>query len=447
MKALVAGSVHLDVIARPLTNSSHKDRKGPVSFEVGGTAWNLAFGLQRMGASVRVLTAWGPVAVSTLMANKLVESGVELMADEVPGMESAAFVGLLNNDGDLESAISWTPIDQVDFCDERITAALEGVDCAVLETNLKTSAMRAIAERAHAAGIPVFALGVSEDKVDKLAELAGVLTAVFMNNAEGERLMEVLQVVDPAEIASHLGASTLITRGSRGAVLYRTDGSRVKVPPPSIDYITSLLGVGDALSAGIIHGVCALGLDYPDAASRSYGYVAEIAQRRSCNGFSSNALNTMVSGALEDSLTGLLRRGSGAFENAFHRVESGCNALIVIDCDHFKRVNDTLGHDVGDDVLRRVSGIIRTGIRSMDVACRWGGDEFVVLLPSADGHAAELVAERIRAVAENTDLHGVTLSLGVTTTRRGEDIAQAVARADQAMYTAKHRGKNSVAVA
>jgi two-component system cell cycle response regulator len=127
-------------------------------------------------------------------------------------------------------------------------------------------------------------------------------------------------------------------------------------------------------------------------------------------------------------------------------------AFLVMDVDHFKRVNDTHGHDVGDEVLREFARRISDNIRGHDLACRFGGEEFVVIMPETDVQMAYNVAERLRAGVECTpfpisrgaDLH-ITVSIGIAGTEGADDTADALLRrADQALYRAKHSGRNRV---
>lgn len=450
MRALVVGSAHLDILGRPFASSPHKDREGSVTFEVGGTGCNVAFGLRRMGADVRLLTAWGDDDISKLLASKIRSAGVELMADEVPGMPVAAFHGRMTVDGDLDSAVSAMPIGQYRFQPSRIERALEDVAYVIVEANLHPDAIDAVTGAAHAKGVPVFGLGVSEDKVERLLAGRGRFSAAFMNHAECERLMTCLNAVDPSDAAGSLQASLFVTRGARGAVVYKPTGELIRIPPPELKDIKTLLGVGDAFSAGVIDAVVRHSLDFLAAASHAESIVREIATRESCNAYSVNALSQMVKGLYQvahtDALTGLLKRN--AFEEAYATVGTGQHTIMFIDCDHFKRVNDTVGHDAGDAVLVRIAGIIKDCVRSSgDVVARWGGDEFVVLLPTVEAKTAAAIAERMREAALQTDLHGVTLSIGMTPTRPGESLPQAVARADSAMYTVKRMGKNAISLA
>jgi diguanylate cyclase (GGDEF)-like protein len=436
----------LDILSTPLTDTAHKDRIGRTSIEAGGTACNAAFDLRMLGMEVRLLTAWGNSPIEHLMASHIESQGVELMADEVPGMPLAAFAAILTHDGDLDRAVSSTPVDTHHFSDERVEQALECVDYAILDCNLSEDSIAQIARCAHDRNIRLFALAVSEDKVERIKSSAHLFEAVFMNAAESERLMELANAADPSELAEVLKTTLFITRGDRGAVVYQRNGERLRIQAPMLYEVENTLGAGDAFSVGVIDGVVRRGMDFVAAAEHAHVLVQEIARSGACNAFSMNALNTMVSDlyadARNDKLTSLLRRS--AFEGEYKRFQDGWNSLVLIDCDRFKAVNDTLGHQAGDEVLQRVASIIRTGIRAWDIPSRWGGDEFVVLLPRTNKEDARLVAERIRLAAAGAELYGVTLSIGVAISQAGEGIEELVKRADEAMYVAKQAGRNAV---
>ncbi|WP_439925114.1 PleD family two-component system response regulator [Nitrobacter sp. JJSN] len=128
-------------------------------------------------------------------------------------------------------------------------------------------------------------------------------------------------------------------------------------------------------------------------------------------------------------------------------------ALMMLDIDFFKSINDGYGHDAGDDVLREFAVRIRKSIRGIDLACRYGGEEFVIVMPETDLHVAGMVAERLRrsiagepfAVHKGTKRIDVTISIGLSILeRKGEPVADVLKRADIALYRAKHDGRNRV---
>ncbi|AEE16208.1 GGDEF domain-containing protein [Treponema brennaborense] len=121
-------------------------------------------------------------------------------------------------------------------------------------------------------------------------------------------------------------------------------------------------------------------------------------------------------------------------------------SLIILDIDDFKRLNDTYGHEVGDIVLQEFSDAARSAIREEDVFCRYGGEEFLVILPETDTSGAYVLAERIRHQLESAAIHetyGITFSAGtVTYPDYADNSADLLRRVDRALYQAKFNGKN-----
>ncbi|WP_462324724.1 sensor domain-containing diguanylate cyclase [Desulfoplanes sp.] len=155
--------------------------------------------------------------------------------------------------------------------------------------------------------------------------------------------------------------------------------------------------------------------------------------------------------ATRDQLTGILNRWK--LEEYFTREISRHHrydtvfSVIMFDLDHFKNVNDTWGHDVGDMVLKEVVAQTGKNIRETDVFARWGGEEFLLLLPETKLDVAGKVAERIRATMEETVINEdltVTLSLGVVQHQQGETMDETLKRADNNLYEAKEGGRNRV---
>jgi two-component system cell cycle response regulator len=126
--------------------------------------------------------------------------------------------------------------------------------------------------------------------------------------------------------------------------------------------------------------------------------------------------------------------------------------VLVLDIDYFKSINDTHGHDAGDDVLREFAIRIRKSIRGIDLACRYGGEEFVVVMPETDMAVATVVAERLRRriasepfpIQQGARTVDVTISIGLAALGRDDNAARVIKRADQALYRAKRDGRNRV---
>jgi len=155
----------------------------------------------------------------------------------------------------------------------------------------------------------------------------------------------------------------------------------------------------------------------------------------------------------QDQLTGLLnRRGlTEAIEQLFASPDNPLS-LLVLDLDHFKSLNDNHGHDVGDQVLRQLGALLSDNTRQTDLAARWGGEEFVLLLPGTGLDGAELIAEKLREKVSTVTLGAlpdreVTVSVGVGERQFGEPYHELFKRVDRALYQAKEAGRNRVLVA
>ncbi len=155
--------------------------------------------------------------------------------------------------------------------------------------------------------------------------------------------------------------------------------------------------------------------------------------------------------ATHDALTGIKNRGE--FERILS-IEIGKAdryneplALILFDIDNFKKINDSYGHSTGDKVLKRIASTVSGLLRNIDTFARWGGEEFVILLPHTLMSGAVRTAEKIRCAVEELggeEIPYVTVSLGVTLYRKGETTDSFLVRADRALYEAKGKGKNCV---
>ena len=156
-----------------------------------------------------------------------------------------------------------------------------------------------------------------------------------------------------------------------------------------------------------------------------------------------------------DSLTGLVNRGAilrklgeqTKYANRYREEFS----LDMLDIDHFKKVNDQYGHLTGDDVLEQVAILVRQDIREADTAGRYGGEEFIIILPRTDLSSALNVAERVRKTIEASEMKdskgnvfGITVSQGISIYQPGEDEYSLISRADNALYKAKENGRNRV---
>jgi diguanylate cyclase (GGDEF)-like protein len=172
-----------------------------------------------------------------------------------------------------------------------------------------------------------------------------------------------------------------------------------------------------------------------------------------------NLLQHLENESIRDGLTGLFNRRfmEISLDREVRLATRKMNALslLMLDIDHFKRLNDTFGHEAGDEVLRGVGEILSESVRSEDIACRYGGEEFLVILPATEAETAVLRAEDVRKrvasmrlVSHGKTLQDVTVSIGLSTfPQAGKTVEDLVGAADRALYAAKIGGRNRVSLA
>lgn len=150
--------------------------------------------------------------------------------------------------------------------------------------------------------------------------------------------------------------------------------------------------------------------------------------------------------ASHDNLTGIFNREK--FTSVYSKIKTdGTNFLVMFDIDYFKRVNDNFGHDIGDKVLKELSSCVKHMLRDRDTFVRWGGEEFMIILPAINKKIALQIAQRIRKKVVSLHvgtLPKITISLGVTNIRSDDDKDEALKRVDEALYQAKAYGRNRV---
>ena len=162
-----------------------------------------------------------------------------------------------------------------------------------------------------------------------------------------------------------------------------------------------------------------------------------------------NYQNKLVTMASIDKLSGLLNRQ--AFEPIIlNNIEQSKRtntqlSLVMIDIDFFKKVNDTYGHLTGDKMIKHISNICKSHARESDAVCRWGGEEFIIMLADTSVEGAQKIAQRIQDNLSKTSVEPmVTISIGITAYQPDESLSSFIVRADDALYEAKHNGRNCI---
>ena len=288
-------------------------------------------------------------------------------------------------------------------------------------------------DRRHAERVQGY---LSDDhKVDILTEPADAVFQVTGAKYELALVSMSLNDFDPLRVASQI--RTVEHSRNLPIILMADDGDKPKVVR-ALD-----LGVNDFISRPIERNELKARVR---TQIRRHRYAMELRQ----------SVNNSIAQAVTDDLTGLYNRRY--FDRHLNVLlgkaqEQERNlAVMILDIDHFKSVNDTYGHDVGDVVLKEFSARVKRNIRGVDLACRFGGEEFVVLMPDTDVSNAEMIAERVRQSIGEKPFEiksqrplTVTVSVGVSLNESMADTPESlIKRADLALYRAKREGRNRV---
>ena len=245
-----------------------------------------------------------------------------------------------------------------------------------------------------------------------------------------------------------------------GGVTKRTAGGNGQTHPGSAETTAQQPGIEMPAPALELQQLLGASIDEnSQLTAQVHGLEAEL--RRSSTELASlrTELHGAVQDALTDPLTGLANRRAFDLELRAVAARSSRSSpahLVMADIDHFKRVNDTHGHDIGDEILRIVGEILLAHVRRDSLVARVGGDEFGLLLPGASPHyttgiairLCELLASRPLVVRDLPEVsERITLSIGVAGWHAGESSTEWYARADAALYEAKRRGRNCISIA
>jgi diguanylate cyclase (GGDEF)-like protein len=280
---------------------------------------------------------------------------------------------------------------------------------------------------------------------------------IFLNRREADYLSGYALKSDDdyRRLSSVLKSSIVVTLSENGALAVNS-GSVTKVPAAELNRNQqgNFLGAGDALMSLVIHYYLQ-GIALSDALSLAMQDFPEHVFSENCSleetGLIEKRMTVVDHMAKFDGMTNLHNRRTGEMllEAEISRVQRQSEdsfSIMLFDIDKFKSVNDTWGHDVGDQVIKQVARGLKDCIRPHDIGVRWGGEEFICILPGANAKEGCMIAERLRAYIEATihDPRVITISIGVATYKPGLSVKALVEQADKALYAAKESGRNLV---
>jgi two-component system cell cycle response regulator len=311
-------------------------------------------------------------------------------------------------------------------------------------------------------------MGVIAGAASRMGGSGGRILVVDDHERQAQRLCDELSVehrpiiereADKALMAARgpvdlviVNAATRAFDGLRFAAQLRSDEATRNLPILAIVDFDERTRLVKALEIGV-NDILAKPVDPQELAARARTQI----RRKRYTDYLRDNLDHSLELAVTDQLTGLHNRRymSGQLEALCRRAAHGGEpvALLVIDIDHFKRINDSFGHDAGDQVLREFAVRLASNVRAIDLPVRYGGEEFVVVMPDTRMEDAYRIAERIRLhvagspfrVLGGEELLSITISIGLAGSLGEDDRPEALLkRADAALYEAKARGRNRV---
>lgn len=448
----VAGSALVDVIATIEAPNPPINHLGRTTIAFGGCAYNMAINLATLKVPTCFVTALNDGTFSQMIKQKLGKAGVRQHILTVPELGDAIYTGIFQ-DGEMVNAVSSTFTHTADFTDEFILAGLKGAKAAIATCCLSAQTLSQIVQLANRNNIPVYLAAISTYEAPRLLEVKGHITACFMNENEMRALSQAAGTKDSSTLAQKLGTTCIVTKGASGVEVFTSqDQQTLRGAIMAVEGNT--LGAGDLFMTSTIYALHQLDKPLPEAIQHAFAEVGKILNRDDANIGHDNLLkgdiSAIISSAERDKLTQVLNR-HGLERKLADLPQNGSVYLAIVDVDHFKKINDTQGHTVGDQVLQAVARKLVDSCRDDDIIGRWGGEEFVCIFHAQNPTQATQIAERIREAMNSISLKPLstapTVSIGLCQINRKNLFAKALGQADEALYTAKQTGRNKVVYA
>lgn len=459
-KVLVAGAVHIDIFADiddTQGNNSESDHKGTLQTGIGGTAYNIARSLKGYGMEVALASALKRNSLFTrLILSRLVELGFSkehLLLDK--NFCEGGFVAYRYN-GDTMTAVTASPLCDLEFDIPGVDDLLPSAALVFLDLNLSVPMVRSLCKLSATHSTPLYVSVVSEDKITKLLELGNEkIDAIFLNRLEANHLLSFSGKTKLSDIRKD---TIWVVTMEKNSIQIIADNAVHNYAPPLQGEAISFKGARDAFTTGFTSSL-SMGECLEACVNHGFSYVMEASGKPQVNNGDMNLAEDADRFIYTDILTKLHNRAFYEEEkrivwNMFQRDKVIPLSVLVLDVDNFKRINDTYGHQTGDDTLKMLGRVILENIRVSDMAFRYGGEEVVVFFRNLLPEYTIEVADRIRiafgssSVTKDGQEIKATLSGGLAPALLGDScIDQVFRRADEALYAAKQSGKNKIMVA
>lgn len=449
--AFIAGSALLDIVST-ITDFRHiEDNVGTTTLNFGGVAYNVAVNLRKLDVPTTLCTAMNESPLSQMIMNELTRQHVRMHFKVDKTLPDAIYNGMFY-EGQEKASVWINTVERVNFDESFIKKGLKNAACMLITSCLTVETINRFIKVANGMNIPVFIGGASLMEVSKLKDIQGQVDYFFINENEMDRLTEALNLSSWADVAKDKNASFIVTKGGDGAELYTADGICKTYDTVHKKVEGNVLGAGDLFMSVAIKEMMFEGSSLDVSIEKGMQKASEILTRDDANIGTDNPLaaniQMVTDHAHHDKLTGALNRHGIDRYLTTPNLDVTQLHMLLIDADHFKRINDTHGHDVGDEALVSIVQVVQKIMRQNDIVARFGGEEFICLLKGMTTKQAEKIAERIRKSIESqshtSQELNLTVSIGLCKWQKDEGVDAVIKRADDALYKAKETGRNVV---
>ena len=443
----VAGNACIEILSSGTHKNGTKSQLGHTHFGFGGTALNLAVNCIHKGLDVVYMGAFKESPLTGMVKAELAEQGVRLHTKHIKTEEVASSNTVL----DTLSVLTLPPYKEA-LSTKFIERGLNNASAVLMDCALPLSTLESIVHLAQQNNIPLFIVEPHDMLAEKLLHLKkGVFEEVFLSEESASYLQGKADCYSHGQLAKHLDTRLIVTEGLKNISV--CDGDNEKILKHTMRKCKgNTHGLTEFVAAVCVeqsfqdtHYEFALKVALNDAHQIVDSLHPNIGRNYSLE----KNIEKLISKAQLDHLTQICNRdGIFAYYERIQPDEKDVT-VIMIDIDHFKSVNDTYGHKVGDEALVQVAEILSECVRNVDLIGRWGGEEFVGII-KAPPKVAQNVAERMRASVESATFdnipNGATISVGVASLHKYEELDIVLERADIALYEAKQTGRNKIVI-
>ena len=450
---MVIGAAHLSVTCR-ITDTTTVCKESTMEIAFGETVHDVSKALVKNGIHCKLVTKSTNSPLYRALQKSTEDIGVETMLDVSEAYPLPGVIVEEALDGTIISVTESESMAHASIPLDSIVKLMSGVNGILIEGTLASHTIIRVLEQAALRQIPVWIIAKNGPELVRLSHIPGVKAAIFTTRTVIDYLhKKISYLMEAPDSGISLLASAPLIVFDKGEIKATngTSSQLIKIPHTQGSKTGWCLGTIAKILKEMLGGV-ALNTVLNNLAQNS-----ELIYSEKSDTSLDQIISTIYQAANTDFLTGILNRRGLDLELNSRTMQAllrkGQVSVITLDIDHFKKINDKFGHDMGDEVLKWFSKLLTKMLRTNDILARTGGEEFVIVLPGETQSSAVLIAERLRAGVEAESKLAThlptnfTISIGVAVHQPADSYTQTVKRADEALYLAKSTGRNKVGLA